>query len=110
MEVIRDKTIEAVNEYAKALAADTLVDTAVSLSLFDAISDRSLALDCIVDGKPVKDWVPLTRTSYEPRGSTPLNDAILATIERMETEWHRPGERITLTIMTDGHENSSTHS
>jgi hypothetical protein len=117
MEVIRDKTIDAVNEYAKALAADTNTDAACSLSLFDTIANigngtslaQCMALDCVIDGKPIKDWPALTRETYQPRGATPLNDAVIATIDRMEKEWHRPEERISLVIMTDGHENSSAH-
>jgi len=112
MGVVRDQTIDAINEYAKTLSADDKIDAACSLSLFDCpghTPDGSpqMALDVIIDGQPIKEWPTLARKDYEPRGSTPLNDAVLATIERMEKEWHRPGERICLTIMTDGHENSS---
>lgn len=106
MELCRDNTVSAVNEYVGGLNGDSDLDAAVSLSLFDTVHS-GLALDLVIDGKSSKDWVPLTHETYVPRGSTPLYDATAATIARMKGEWHRPGETITLVIVTDGNENAS---
>lgn len=107
METIRAPTIDAVNEYVAGLAADPNFDAAVSLSAFNSGHDNSMVLDLIIDGKPAKDLPKLTAETYEPNGGTPLNDAIGKTIQRMDSETHRPGESIALVIMTDGHENAS---
>lgn len=107
MESCRDSTIDAVNEYVGALAKDQDTDAAVSLSLFDSDHSNNLALDLVVDGKKAGEFPKLTRDTFVPRGSTPLNDAIGRTVARIDGEWHHPGEGIALVIMTDGQENAS---
>lgn len=65
-----------------------------------------------LDGIPVQEAVALDTTSYVPRASTALLDAIGATIDRLGArlsampEPDRPGQVI-VAILTDGYENSS---
>ncbi len=57
---------------------------------------------CYVD-KPLADVPALTPQTYEPRGSTPLYDAIGECIRRVEAK----GRAVINVIVTDGHENAS---
>jgi len=65
-----------------------------------------------LDGIPVQEAVALDTTSYVPRASTALLDAIGTTIDRLGArlsalpEPDRPGQVI-VAILTDGYENSS---
>ena len=78
----------------------------LTLVLFD--NEYLVPLDCI----PVQEAVALDTTTYVPRGSTALLDAIGTTIDhlgaRISTmpEPDRPGQVI-VAILTDGYENSS---
>jgi hypothetical protein len=54
--------------------------------------------------KPIGEVVPLNRTTYQPRGSTALLDAIGRTIKA----WTSP-DAPTIIVLTDGVENSSQH-
>ena len=78
----------------------------LTLVLFD--NEYLVPLDCI----PVQEAVSLDTTTYVPRGSTSLLDAIGTTIDRLGTrlstvpEPDRPGQVI-VAILTDGLENSS---
>ena len=78
----------------------------LTLVLFD--NEYLLPLDCI----PVQEAVVLDTTTYVPRGSTALLDAIGTTIDRLGArlstmpEPDRPGQVI-VAILTDGYENSS---
>lgn len=65
-----------------------------------------------LDGIPVQEAIALDATTYVPRASTALLDAIGTTIDRLGArlsampEPDRPGQVI-VAILTDGHENSS---
>jgi len=78
----------------------------LTLVLFD--NEYLVPLDCI----PVQEAVSLDTTTYVPRGSTALLDAIGTTVDRLGTrisampEPERPGQVI-VAILTDGYENSS---
>lgn len=102
MEEIRDKTIDAINEYIGGLAKDKEVSARVSLTIFD-----SQSIDLIRDNVKAKDCEKLTRATYEPRGMTPLNDAIGRTVAKVDGETRREGENVALVILTDGLENAS---
>lgn len=54
---------------------------------------------------PIEEIEPLTTQDYVPSGNTPLNDAILATIENLEK--HVNGDKAMVVVMTDGYENAS---
>jgi len=51
----------------------------------------------------------LTVYDYQPRGGTPLNDAIGQELEQLEHDWRRERpDRCIVVIVTDGHENASS--
>jgi len=105
MAPVAEAAITGVNEFlrdhqkAEGQARLTLV-------LFD--NEYLVPLDCI----PVQEAVALDTTSYVPRGSTSLLDAIGTTIDRLGAristmpEAERPGQ-VLIAISTDGYENSS---
>ena len=58
--------------------------------------------------QPLADVKPLERSEYQPRGGTPLLDAVGKTIAQLEDDWKaEQPERAILVIVTDGEENSS---
>lgn len=57
----------------------------------------------------IKKCEPLTSAEYQPRGGTPLLDAIGQTLANMETDWRREQpDRAIMVIITDGQENESS--
>lgn len=58
--------------------------------------------------KPLTEVEPLTRNDYQPRGGTPLLDAVGRTITALDEDWktEKP-ERCIVVIVTDGEENAS---
>jgi hypothetical protein len=64
--------------------------------------DHEYLINC--SGKPVKDVVPFTPSTYVPRGSTALLDAVGRSIN--EITGRNPKKAI-IVILTDGQENSS---
>jgi hypothetical protein len=90
-------TVDGYNAYVAQLPRTSLV----SLTLFD-----SEGIDLIRDG--VRPGAAKLKTGdYQPRGMTPLYDAIGHTIA--EAERRSVGfERVALVILTDGYENAST--
>lgn len=102
MENCRDTTIDAFNEYVMGLRRSDEVDARLSLTIFD-----SQSIDTLQHLEPAKSFIELSRQTYVPRASTPLLDAIghvVAEIDKVET---RPGEKVSLVILTDGLENAS---
>lgn len=105
MRSIRDATIEGFNEF---LAAQKAVpgEAALTLAQFDH------EYDIVHDAAPLANVEPLNTTTYVPRGSTALLDAIGRTIDGLGKrlaampEHNRPS-RIIVAIMTDGLENAS---
>ena len=63
----------------------------------------SESIDIVHDGK-IKNVEHLTEESYQPRGMTPLLDAIGKTLEAFNTDGF---ENIVFVVMTDGQENHS---
>jgi uncharacterized protein YegL len=61
-------------------------------------------------GTPVENFIPLTKETYNPEGSTALYDAVGTAItsmdERMKDMKEKP--RVLCVILTDGEENAST--
>jgi hypothetical protein len=97
MEPCADDAVGGYNAYVAKLPRTSLV----SLTLFD-----SEGIDLIRDG--VRPGAAKLKTGdYQPRGMTPLYDAIGHTIA--EAERRSVGfERVALVILTDGYENAST--
>jgi uncharacterized protein YegL len=57
---------------------------------------------------PIATCEPLKAAEYQPRGGTPLLDAVGQTINGLDTDWARERpERCIVVIVTDGQENAS---
>lgn len=96
-----DSSLEAINGYALGLAA-TIPDTPITLITFDHMN--GLQFDVLRSGQPAKLWKPLSPGEAHPRGGTPLFDAIARLATLIENS---ASERVAVTIVTDGEENSS---
>lgn len=103
MNCIRTETIGAFNGYVEKVRKDS-PDSVVSLTLFDKL-DGAANVDTIIDAKPIKEVQPLTEKDFEPRGWTPLYDAIGKVVAKLD---EAKGKNKVLVILTDGHENAST--
>lgn len=104
MESVRDDTIGAFN----ALVEDIRTQdgrTLLTLTQFD-----SQSVDVVLDAAPIDRVPPLTRHTFQPRGGTPLLDAIGATLTQLQTTVQRIGwtGSVLVVIVTDGQENQST--
>jgi hypothetical protein len=102
MESCRDTTIDAFNEYVMGLRRSDDVDARISLTIFDSGS-----IDTLQRGEPAKSFMELSAKNYIPRASTPLLDAIGTVVADVDRADLRSGERVALTILTDGFENAS---
>lgn len=102
MESCRDTTIDAFNEYVMGLRRSDTVDARISLTIFDSTS-----IDTLQRAEPAKTFMELSRSNYVPRASTPLLDAIGTVVADIDKVALRDGEKIGLTILTDGLENAS---
>ena len=104
MSSVRDKTVEGLNEYLGGLRGDAKADYLVTLTKFDA-HPGSPTCRVIYKLKPLAELQPMGLNDYEPRGSTPLLDAVGETVRTIGQE---VGERAVLTvIVSDGFENAS---
>lgn len=109
MQVIRDKTIDGYNEYLSGLRADTETEYWVSLYQFDA-NGSTPELTVTYENRKLKDAHNLTRASYQPRGGTPLYDAIgeCITIASSTADSEMTGDApVVFVVITDGQETSS---
>ncbi|MGD9816314.1 MAG: VWA domain-containing protein [Hyphomonadaceae bacterium] len=102
MEDCRDIAIDAFNEYVMGQRRSDDVDARLSLTIFDSAS-----IDLLQHVEPAKSFMELSRANYVPRASTPLLDAIGHVVAEMDKVALRPGEKVALVILTDGHENAS---
>lgn len=95
------EAIGSVNSYVQGLA-DKRVDTGVTLAAFDGQGglDFTIVRDRIVPST----WHAVSQTEIEPRGMTPLNDAIGRIVALARAGNY---DRVAIIIMTDGHENAS---
>lgn len=92
--------IEGFNAYIDGLAKEDKVDYLLSLTLFDTVvAYRDIAI-------PLSRIHKLDHDSYRPGGNTALNDAIGATVRKVESD-HPRVDKVVTVIMTDGEENSS---
>lgn len=98
MQSIKTDAIGGFNDYVEQLAK-TSPESTLSLTIFDSIST-----DTIVDDVTVTKVKPLTEATYQPRGSTPLLDAIGKTVSLLDKT---KGKNKVLVISTDGAENCS---
>lgn len=103
MESCRMKTIEGYNEYIHGLQKSGL-PYLVTLTKFDAAPNEPTCRVTYVN-EPVAQVPALDQTTYTPRGSTPLYDALGTTIKAVEGRAN--GNPVLMVILTDGHENAS---
>lgn len=102
MESCRDTTIDAFNEYVLGLRRSDDVDARISLTTFDSAS-----IETLQRAEPAKSFMELSAKNYIPRANTPLLDAIGTVVADVDRADLRSGERVALTILTDGFENAS---
>src|ERR1035437_6725076 len=108
MSSIEKQAIAGFNEYIDTLKKSK-VDVSFPLTLFDTI-----AVETPYKNVAIKDVKKLNSETYVPRGGTPLYDACVETIEVLNTEVeseHNHTDKeiaVSVVIMTDGEENSST--
>lgn len=104
--------LSAVNSYAKKLADDG-VDTGVTVATFDSPGGMPTSHSSPMDFTTVRDRItpetfkPVDATEVQPRGGTPLNDAVVRMVELIEAGGYTT---VALTVITDGEENSSVAS
>jgi uncharacterized protein YegL len=98
--------VGGVNEFVGALAtseADNRV--LVTLAMFDLHGQGPIVRTRFA-GIPLDEVAPLGPGDYMPRGSTPLNDAVVKTVRTMGRKVKK-GDRAVLVVLTDGFENAS---
>ena len=105
MGAVRDDAIGGFNTFLEGQRRDA-DGTTMTLTQFD----NEYEILCVE--RPVEHIAPLDHTTYVPRGSTALNDAIGRTILELDMRLERqgPGERpeqVLFVVLTDGHENAS---
>ena len=91
------ETIDAFNQYVTKMQAK--YKGRFTVTQFD-----SQGIDTPQANVKLKEAKLLTETSYQPRGGTPLLDAIGKTVNAMDTEGY---DNVVFVILTDGHENAS---
>lgn len=103
MESCRVEAIGSVNAYLADARKDSVLKKAdLELTIFD-----SQSIDTIRSGAPIA-LADITKDDYQPRGSTPLYDAIGRGIDSLDTSLAKSGSsKAILVVMTDGQENAS---
>lgn len=89
-----DEALGAINGYVEELPAKAKV----MLAVFDTNGYD------VIRSTTAKEWKKVTREDAHPRGGTPLFDASMRMMQRIEED--RP-DRAVFVVMTDGEENSS---
>ena len=109
MSSIWDEALTSVNTYAASVgeADEGEIDgadirTEVTLAICD--DKAGMQFDVLRDKVTAEDWTDVTNNEANPRGMTPLFDAIGRIVSRAEAD--NP-EKAVIVIMTDGLENSS---
>lgn len=105
MQNVRSETIEGLNAYFAKLKNDENNDYTISLTMFDFV-DEKMCLDRKVNRVELADYRPLTLEDFEPRGLTPLYDAIGTTVVDYLHE-NKGSRDVICVVMTDGMENAS---
>lgn len=102
MQSLKPQVLSGFEEYLNTLKKKN-VSGKFFLTLFDSDS-----IERPYEGTPIKDVEPLNDNTYRPFGMTPLYDAVVSTIKRMElTVDDMKNTAISVVIMTDGYENDS---
>lgn len=102
-----DEAISSINTYVSDLA-NTKTPALITLALFDRYpairSADQFHFDVLRQRIPIGEWVSVSKYEAQPRGDTPLYDAVGKLVPLIE--WDRP-EKAVVVIMTDGRENAS---
>jgi hypothetical protein len=97
MDSIKEDAIGGFNSFLEEQQGEP-GEATMTIILFD---DK---YDVIENGTPIKEVKPLTRSTFVPRGSTALNDAIGKAISALKS---RNPKNAIITVLTDGKENAS---
>lgn len=104
----RDATVSGFNEYIDDLKAQT-GETRLSITLFSDMFGAESTFRPLCEAASVSDVPRLGAKNYNPRGNTPLYDAIGHTIDGL-AKWLGDDEgdwSVMFVIQTDGYENAS---
>ena len=103
---VKDETISGFNYFLKEQK------TAGDNASFTLVQFDSESTDVVHEARPVRDVPDLNQDTYQPRGSTPLLDALGQTINSTGRalaaipEANRP-DKVVFVVITDGQENAS---
>lgn len=100
MASVLDDTIGGFNTYLDGLIKNDDGSTRFTLTQFDTVG-----IDVVHNAEPLGSVPKMNKESYEPRGGTPLYDAIGKTIRSIEKAVN--GQKVLFVTLTDGQENSS---
>ena len=109
MQWLRDDVIGGFNGFI----ADRMADLSDTVTMTTVQFDGQDPFEVIDDGRDIKEVSKLTRLTYQPRGATPLYDAVGKLIRRADdridnrAEAGLPAEDQLVFIFTDGLENDS---
>ncbi len=106
MDAVKDETISGFNYFLKEQKA------AGDNASFTLVQFDSESTDVVHEARPVRDVPDLNADTYQPRGSTPLLDALGQTINSTGQTLaaipaaNRP-DKVVFVVITDGQENAS---
>lgn len=103
MQGLWTEALGSINTYVKKLAEDK-VDTGVTLATFDSGHAGGLQFDVIRDRIIPSTWHEVTSKDADPRGMTPLSDAVGKIVALAKAGNY---DKVAIIIMTDGMENAS---
>jgi uncharacterized protein YegL len=109
MNSLREQVITGFNTFLAEQRSGTVDGAALAVSLVQF--DGQSAFHVVIDAVPAAEVVDLEWNDYQPRGSTPLFDAIGRLIETLDQRVAEPAhleEDQIICIITDGAENAST--
>lgn len=101
MNACKTETIDSINEYIASIQKESL-EGIFTLSLFDNNS-----IDIAISRLPIRKLKSLSYDFLQPRGGTPLYDAIGAAVLDLSSFNFVENEKKVLVIVTDGYENAS---
>ncbi|HSJ36107.1 MAG TPA: vWA domain-containing protein [Acidimicrobiia bacterium] len=102
MAAIADDIVGGFNEFLARQRAEA-GEARITVAQFDSEDP----FEVLIDGIPVREVTDLPREAYQPRGSTPLFDAIGSMIGRVDAVSAGRDEDQLMVIVTDGLENAS---
>lgn len=103
---------DVIGGFNQLIADQQKEDGELTVSLVQFDDNGGLQFESVNDFAPIKEVVLLTEANYNPRGGTPLNDALARLINETGaklaamSEDVRP-EKVLFVTITDGEENSS---